>query len=60
MHCEVSAALIEKLDLIIICLYRSPSVDFAIFSEKLNKILDCIDKFKNIIVCEECKFYINK
>lgn len=58
-QCEVSAIYIKEIDLIVLCLYRSPAASFATFLDHLHNILETIDISKNIMVCGDFNVKFN-
>ncbi|KAG5868726.1 hypothetical protein JTB14_013042 [Gonioctena quinquepunctata] len=58
IHCEVIAIEVKTINIIVICMYRSPSGDPGIFLQKLNHILNLLLKtHKPIFIYED--FNIN-
>lgn len=49
MHCEISAIEIQSLNIIIICIYRSPNGELNIFFDIINQILNKITQINKYI-----------
>lgn len=49
-HYEISAIHVSNIDLVVICLYRSPTANYENFLSTMNKVLNCMNISKTIIM----------
>lgn len=58
--CEIAAILINEIKTVIINIYRSPSGDFSIFLETIEKLLNSIKTDFSIIIGGDFNVHFNK
>lgn len=58
-HCELTAMLVEDLNLIVVNIYRSPKDSFDTFLYNLQRLFNYFYFSKNIIVCGDFNVIFN-